>query len=41
MNVADLMTRQVVAIDPETPLAQAIGLMTRVQGQRVAGGGAQ
>ncbi len=39
MNVADLMTRQVVAIDPETPLAQAIGLMTRykVSGLPVVG----
>lgn len=39
MNVADLMTHLVIAIDPETSLAQAIRLMTRykVSGLPVVG----
>ncbi|MEJ1977130.1 MAG: CBS domain-containing protein [Acetobacteraceae bacterium] len=39
MIVADLMTRQVLAIDPETPLVQAIHLMTehKISGLPVVG----
>ncbi len=41
MTVAELMTRQVVAIDPETSLVQAIRLMTqhRISGLPVVGPG--